>query len=69
MVDNMESTSLLPPELLKQAEQIQYNLSHPNPHYSVNAPMLPMYLGTIFPLHPLNKILRDLNLVKILNSV
>lgn len=65
----MESTALIPQELIKQAERIQYELSHPNPQYSVNMPMLPVYLGTIFPLHPLNKILNDLDLVKVLNHI
>ncbi len=65
----MESTSLVPNELIKRAEQIQYELSHPNPQISVNMPILPVYLGTIFPLHPLNNILNDLNLVKVLNYI
>jgi len=65
----MESTALLSPDLLKQAEQIQYSLAHPNPQYSINLPILPVYLGTIFPLHPLNGILNELNLVKVLNHI
>ena len=65
----MESTAIIPQELIKQAERIQYELSHPNPQFSSNLPMLPIYLGTIFPLHPLNKILTELNLVKILNYI
>lgn len=65
----MESKALIPPELLKQAEQIQHALSHPNPQLSVNMPMLPVYLGTIFPLHPLNKVLKELNVVQVLNYV
>lgn len=63
----METTTLIPKELLEQAERIQYSLSHPDPQLSVNMPILPIYLGTIYPLHPLNKILRDLNLFKVLN--
>ena len=65
----MESTALIPQELIKEAEQIQFSLTHPNPQYSVNMPILPLYLGMIFPFHPLNNILKDLNLVKILNHV
>ena len=65
----MGNTALIPPEMLKQAEQIQHTLSHPNPHLTVNMPILPIYLGTIFPLHPLNKVLKDLNLINVLNYV
>ena len=61
--------ALIPQELIKQAERIQHDLKHPNPQYSVNLPMLPVYLGTISPLHPLNKILNDLESVKILNHI
>jgi len=61
--------ALIPQELIKQAEQIQYNLSHPNPQYSYNMPMLPVYLGEISPLNPLNKILKELESTKILNYI
>ncbi len=64
-----QQNALIPPQLLKQAEQIQHSLSHPNPQYSYNMPMLPVYLGTIFPLHPLNKILNDLESTKVLNHI
>ena len=66
-MDNQHA--LIPQVLIKQAERIQYELSHPNPQYSVNLPMLPIYLGTISPLNPLNKILRDLESFKILNYI
>ena len=65
----MESIALIPQELIKQAERIQYALSHPNPQFSYNLPMLPIYLGTISPLNPLNKILKDLELTKVLNYI
>ena len=65
----MESTALIPKELMKKAEEIQYSLAHPNPNYSVNMPILPVYLGKIFPLHPLNKILGNLEIVKVLNYI
>lgn len=62
-------TALLSPEMMKQAQIIQEKLLNPNPHISMNLPLLPSYLGEIFPFHPLNKILNDLHLVKVLNHI
>ena len=65
----MENTALISKEFLDQAERILNSLSYPIPQFSVNMHILPVYLGTIFPFHPLTKILKDLNLIKVLNYV
>lgn len=62
-----QNNSLIPPEILKQAEIIQDRLKNPNPHLTLNLPLLPIYLGEIYPLNPVNKVLPELNLIKILN--
>ena len=66
MVDNK---TVVPQEILQEAERIQQKLKYPNPQLTVNLPLLPIYLGEIHPLNPINKVLPDLNIIKVLNHV
>jgi hypothetical protein len=65
----MENNAIVPQELIREAHQIQHSMRNPNPHFSINLPLLPIYLGEIFPLNPVNKVLPQLNIIKILNYV
>ena len=65
----MKNNVLVPQEIIQEAQRIQYSLRNPNPHVSVNLPILPIYLGEISPLNPINKMLPDLEIISILNYV
>lgn len=65
----MFDKTLVPQELLQEAERIQHELKYHNPQLSINLPLLPIYLGEIFPLNPVNRVLPNLNIIKILNHV
>lgn len=60
-------SAVIPRQLINEAQRVQNSLRHPNPHLTVNLPLLPVYLGEIFPLHPVNKVLPELNIIKVLN--
>ena len=66
-MESEDDIILVSQEIIQEAERIQQAFRNPNPHLTFNLPMLPIYLGEISPLNPVNTILQDLHLMKVLN--